>query len=402
MLIYLVVLFLIIACVFSFDIKGRKKGRLKWERIIVVVLILLAGLRNHVGTDTINYENTFVYNTPVLSDFFKYLSWDELREPLWALLMSFCKTVFGSFVALQFIHAFILNVLLLRFFKKNTDKVFTAFLITFLVSWFGLNFEILRQSLCTAIFLNAVLLLNERKFGPYVFLSLLMFGFHNFSIIISVLAPLVLYTRKEIFYPGLIILFVLIVVFVDETIMNLFFLQAEEFATDNMQEKINAYTNYSNYGYIKFNINGLIKLIVLSILFPLSIILLNGGKSDSNIHNERMRCNSHELLNLFIVMYIVFGVFTSKLNILFRFQQYYLPFVIVAATNVIYARYKKALLNLSFWLLFSVFIVDSVYTLYRPSGEAENSPVPYDTRYFPYTSVFEEKDPLRERMWNIY
>lgn len=401
MIIYFIVLVLITACVLTFDIKGRKKGRSQWERIVVIVLILLAGLRNHVGTDSIGYENTFYYDTPLLGEFFKYFTWEDLREPLWSLLMSFCKTIFGSFIALQFVHAIAVNILLLRFYKKMTDKVFTALLITFLVSWFGLNFEILRQSLCMAIFLNALLLLNEKKVGPYVLLSILMFGLHNFSIIIAALAPLVLYTRKEVFYPVLITLFILVVVYVDETIMNLFFFQAEEYATDNMQEKINAYTNYSNYGYIQFSINGFIKLFVLSVFFPLSVLFLNKDKGNSNDFNRSAKCNKRELLNLFIIMYIVFGVFTSKLNIMFRFQQYFLPFVIAAASNVIYTKHKSTLLTLSFWFFFSVFIGEAVYTLYKPSNQIDYSPVPYDTRYFPYTSVFEERDPLRERMWGL-
>lgn len=399
MLIYFIIFVLISACVISFDIRGKERGKSQWERIAVVVLILLAGLRNHVGTDSITYEHLFYYETPLLSDFFTYLSWRELREPLWALLMSCCKTVFGNFVALQFVHAIILNVLLLRFYKKITDKVFTALLITFIVSWFGLNFEILRQSLCTAIFLNAVFLLNERKIGTYILLSLIMFGIHNFSIVIALLTLFAFYTKKEILYTGLIFLLALIMVFADETIMNLFFSQVEGFANENMQEKIDAYTNYSNYGYIKFNINGIIKLFLLSILFPLSVIIMNQRNINSNEREDIIKFNNNEILNLFIVLYIMFGVFTAKLNIMFRFQQYFLPFVIAATANAIYIKNKNNLLKMSFVVLFLIFIVDAAYTLYKPSGRIDNSPVPYDTRYFPYTSIFEEEDPLRESMW---
>ena len=257
MIIYLIVLFVIASCAYTFDYKGRRRGKLQWERIVVFVLILLAGLRNHVGTDSISYEYTFYHNTPYLGDFLNNPSWMDLREPVWALFMSACKTFFRTFVFLQIIHATLLNVLLYRFYKKTTDKVFTALLVTFLVSWFGLNFEILRQSLCMAIFLNAIFLLKEKRILLYILLSIIIFGIHNFSIVMAALAPLVLYTRKEVFYPILVVVLILVVFFVDETVINMFFLQAEDFTNENMQEKINAYTNYSRYGYVNLNANGL-------------------------------------------------------------------------------------------------------------------------------------------------
>lgn len=406
MLIYLIVIFLLLSCVLHFDIRGRKQRRMFWESLIVVVLILLAGLRNHVGADSISYEYDFYYDTPILTDLFKSTSWLGMREPLWLFLMSFCKTIFGSFISLQFVHAILVNVLLYRFFKKMTDKVFTALLITFLTLWIGFNFEILRQSLCIAIFLNALLLLRDLKIARYVFFSIVMFGIQNFSIVMAVAAPLVMFANKKWLFPFLVLVSIYVFFFVDETLLNLFFLETERFANDNMQDKIDAYLNKDTYGYASYNINGIIKLFVLSVFFPLSIVFLNKNmvkidKCSINDREIRLGIQPEDFLNAFVSFYIVIGLLTSKLIIFFRFQQYVLPFVVAAASIVLFKKRRNKIVSICFYVLFSLFMIDSIITLYKPSSLV-SSPVSYDTRYFPYRSVFQEEDKLRKSMWDIH
>lgn len=401
MLAYLIVFILLLSSVYTYDVKGRKKGCSQREKFVVVALILLAGLRNHVGADSIAYEYGFYHDTPQLSNLFSNSSWVNLREPIWLLLMSFCKTIFGSFVSLQIVHAAILNYLLYRFYKANTVGVFTALLITFLVSWFGLHFEIMRQSLCIAIFLNAISLLREGKYGGYIILSILMFGIHNFSIVITTLVPFVLYTKKEIIYLAFALLIVFVVFYVDDSFLNLFFMEASEVANENMQHKMVAYTQYSKYGYVNLNFYGLLKLSILSVFFPLSALFLNKGNKSPHMSDTLTKygLQANEI-NKIILLYVFLGVLSAKLDILFRLQQYILPFVIAAAVNVMYSKQRKSWLTYAFTLLFSIFTIDAVITLYKPSSVADFS-VPYDTRYFPYTSIFQEPDPLREKMWGM-
>lgn len=402
MLAYFIVFILLLSSVYTIDVKGRIKGCSQREVFVVIVLILLAGLRNHVGADSISYEYSFYHETPLLSNLFSNKSFVELREPIWLLFMSFCKTIFGNFVSLQIIHAFILNFTLYRFYKKSSVGVLTALLLTFLTSWFTLNFEILRQSLCLAIFLDAVFLLKKKNYVWYVFLSILMFGIHNFSIVITTLVPFILFTKKEIAYSVLVLLIVLVIFFVDESVMNVFFSEANEFANDNMRDKITSYTHYNRYSYINLNFNGLLRLTLLSVLFPLSVLFLNKENKSSHLTdahtNSRNKVLQAKELNKFILLYVLFGVLSAKLSIIFRLQQYMIPFVIAAIVNVIYSKEKKSWLTYAFLLLFSVFMIDTVVTLYKPTSYSDSFE-PYNTRYFPYTSVFQEPDPLRERIW---
>lgn len=404
MFIYFFVFLLILICVYTFDIKGKQINRGFWEIVIVVVLILLAGLRNHVGSDSIAYEYTFNHSTPLLHDFLSIRDLNSIREPLWALLMSLCKTVFGSFVFFQFVHAIILNTLLFRFYKKLTDKTFTALLITFLVSWIGLNFEILRQSLCIAIYLNAILLLKDNKITSYILLSILMFGIHNFSVVLSIISPIILFVNKKWLYPTLLLAALFVIFFVDVTFLNMMFLETEDFRNSFMQRQIDAYTNHDIYGYVNLNMNGIIRLTVLYVLFPLSLFRLNKDNYLSSVKKQKITLNIYiiqieEFLNSFILLYMVFGLLSSKMVIFFRFQQYILPFVVVSSVIVFYKKQKKSLQTACFffYLLFMIFTIDAVVTLYNPSSS--NSLESYDTRYFPYTSVFQEPDPLREKMW---
>lgn len=92
---YLFVIVLLLICVYSFDIKGNRKNKHLWEMVVVFVLILVSGLRNHVGSDSMVYEYKFLYETELLKNFFKGKDLLELREPGWELLLSICKTIFG-------------------------------------------------------------------------------------------------------------------------------------------------------------------------------------------------------------------------------------------------------------------------------------------------------------------
>lgn len=372
-----------------------------WEYVIVFVLILVSGLRNHVGSDSMVYEYTFYNDIGLLNTFFNGRDIVDLREPGWEFFMSFCKTLFGSFVVVQIIHALVLNLLLYSFFKKTTDKVFTALLISFLIIWFEFNFESLRQSLCVAMFLNSLFLLKEKKFLKYVLISIIAFSIQNFSIIIFLVAPLFLYFPKKILIPSFVIIIIACYLFLDENILNLLVLGSENLLNDSMQTKVLSYTQSDSYGFQNSNLNGWIKLIAFNIVLPLSVICLNTQKIKKEKKyqsvNERSISNM-ELFNSMIMFYMCLGAIAAKFVILYRFQFYIAPILIVSSTILLYDKKVKSLFTFSFLFFFVIFMIDSARTLYMPSYRSLE---PYDTRYFPYKSVFQDPDPVRERRWGV-
>lgn len=395
-------LVVLIVCTWNYDIIGKKRNKRIWEYVVVFILILVSGLRNHVGSDSMVYEYTFYNDIGLLNTFFKGRDIVDLREPGWEFIMSFCKTLFGSFVAVQIIHAIILNLLLYSFFKKTTDKVFTALLISFLVIWFEFNFESLRQSLCVALFLNSLFLLKEKKFIKYVFISIIAFSIQNFSIFIFLVAPLFIFSPKKILIPSFVIIIIAGYLFIDENILNLLVLGSENLLNDSMQTKVLSYTQSDSYGFQNSNLNGWIKLIAFNIVLPISVIFLNIKKikieKKCQLGDEQNLLNK-EWFNRMIMLYMFLGAIAAKFVILYRFQFYITPILIVSSTILLYDKKVKSLFSFSFLFFFLIFMIDSVHTLYMPSST--RSLESYDTRYFPYKSVFQDPDPVRERRWGL-
>ena len=95
---------MLLVLAYRYDYKGYVKNRNLWENAVLLLMIFVVGLRYHIGSDTVVYEWNFNTSyTPYFDQFLK--DWNEKGQPLWWFVMSFCKTYFHSFVAVQFFHA---------------------------------------------------------------------------------------------------------------------------------------------------------------------------------------------------------------------------------------------------------------------------------------------------------
>ncbi|MBR3960006.1 MAG: EpsG family protein [Bacteroidales bacterium] len=376
---YLLIALLIAILAYQYDIKNKSAGRSFWEKCVVTLLIVIVGLRYHIGSDTVVYEWHFkTIETPVLSDFFQ--KDNLLVQPLWAFVMSFCKTVFGSFIAVQFFHAIVYHVLAFRFIKKTTQYTFTALLFFFILLWFANSFEVLRESISSVIFLNSLFLLREKKFIKYILCAIVAMGFHSFAFIMFVLAPLVVFSNKYVLCIICALIYI-VVQFVDLSEINRVLISVMAFS-DTIGNKATIYIGQKDSTVISFL--GLIRLVFIGLFLPICVILFSDKKDSPFVK--------------LVIFWMLLMLLKSKLPILYRMNNYLQLIYIVLLVNLLYNNTRtsiKSLKPLLIALSCGVLIMGYV-DVYRPDPSFQSSKVPYDIRYFPYRTVFQDPVPMRE------
>ena len=298
--------------------------------------------------------------------------------------MSFCKTVSGSFIFFQILHAIIFNTLLLSFVRKTTEKVFSVLLILFLTNWHTFNFEILRESLAVAFFLHALLALKEKRYIKYVLWAVVGSLFHMFAFVIFVIVPVLCFLPSKYTFPTLVVfsLFALrFASFFNSAMAFVFVESTARFMSDDVVSKLEAYTLGGNReGFITLNLLGLTEVLILQILLPLIIL----------IRLYKMKVD--KIFISCIVLFILFSILQTNILIVYRFKNYCLIPLLVCMVNVLYDRaFRKNMLRLAYVTLLGIYVLWGAYNFYRPDERlSPGGHVKYDTRYFPYKSVFDK------------
>ena len=146
MLIYIVVTVLLLYLSYYYDISGKRVGRDGWYNAVLVFLILIAGLRWRVGTDTIAYLARFYHIYPTLENF-AISEYGLGQDPFYALINVIVKTLGGRFYMVQIIQATIVNVLVFKYIKRHSKYIFTCVLFYFFINYLNYNMETMRGSI---------------------------------------------------------------------------------------------------------------------------------------------------------------------------------------------------------------------------------------------------------------
>lgn len=388
MLIYIVILLILIYLSYWNDYKGHTAKFDSQYRWTMIMLILLAGLRNHVGSDSIGYEHNFedihllFRNVKSVKDIF------TISQPFWNLSLYLVKITTDSFVVFQFFHAIVLNVLVFRFVKKVTPYCFTAITFFFIMSWWNLSFEVLRESICVALFLNATLELNERKYKNYIIYALIATFYHWFAFIPFLLQPFLMFANRRLVYVSFAAVCAFALFILDADTINSMLLLATSDNDSEAARRMMTYTmDYSRYSFTNINLMGLIKLLLLDVLFP--VMLIRRNKDDKY----------SDLLNTMCLLFVFFSIMATKIIISGRFCNYYIIPVCVVSSMVIYQN-RKTLSNTIVSGLLVLNLLFTLRTFYLPDNPNMN--INYDCRYIPYTTIFQDPDPVRERYYGTY
>lgn len=176
---------LLLSVIFTIAVKNKRlecRGRLYsllW--LAMVPLAVVGAIRYYVGTDyTVYMQNQFKF---ILG----------LKEPgYWQVvdyeigfekLVQYCGNILGN-VELFFPIVSIAFVLLISMFISNQSENEVLSIILFVLScYYNFSFNIIRQTLATAIFLFAIRFIERRNWIVYMFCIVIAFTFHKTAIL---------------------------------------------------------------------------------------------------------------------------------------------------------------------------------------------------------------------------
>lgn len=158
--------------------------------IICVVLSLIFAYRELffpelMGNDYFSYKSWYNYiNIETMPFVFKNLGFN--------LLISFCKILHFDFHEFLFVCSFIINFLNFNYIRKNSKNEIVSFLIYITMFYFS-SFNIMRQWISCAIFLNAINYIYEKKKWKYIISISIACLFHDSALILFLLYPILNY-----------------------------------------------------------------------------------------------------------------------------------------------------------------------------------------------------------------
>lgn len=376
-IVFIVLLFFTVKC----DIQKKRKNYNTFLIIAIVLLILMAGLRNGVGSDTQNYANYF-YGTPTIGDLFQGgvdIEWSS--QPLWFLFNAVVRTISNHFLLFQLIHAIVFNLLLIRFLKQTTLYIFTSLLMIYCIAWWNYCFEVEREAICVILFLNGILELRKSNVWKFLLWCLPGYFIHWFFFPIVLIVLLFYYVGPALavafFSITAIILFIVDTSFISQTIMAFFI----EYGGGESIDTLSSYFQTGiSHGFSSINIFG---LAMSAIMLSPYIISGIGTYKKTKI----------TLDIILVILYVFFFISQGRLIILSRYLNYLIPFVIVILVNYVYQNKKKDFISMFLLVMMFNFCLEGYSNFKAPLKVLGNSN--YNVYHIPYTSIFDDPNPNR-------
>lgn len=379
---YIIIFLFLLFFSVSIDLRNNRNKYNTYVKVAIVLLILLAGLRNGVGSDTHNYAAMF-YKAPTLGELLggnSDLEW--LKQPLWYISNTIVKSISNHFLLFQLLHAVVFNLLLLRFLRRTTNYVFTALLLIYCIVWWTMSFEVLRESICVVLFLNAILELQKGSVKNYLLWCFPGVFIHWFFPPIVLIVLLLNYMKPVIsvgvFTCAAVFLFVIDTSFISQNIMGVYL---SFIGDEDSTEALHSYLqNESAHGFSSLNIFGLVMSFILVSPYVISGI------------GMYKRTNNKVGLSL-IIMYVFFFIAQGRLVILSRYLNYLTPYAIVVLANYFYQIKKDTIVRAFLVVMMMVFCYEGYSNFKAPSKILGNSK--YNYYHIPYTSIFDTPDSRR-------
>lgn len=371
MIYFFIILFLFVL-VIVFDIIGYRKGYYVFLSLSLFIFILISGLRYKVGGDTLVYMEEYE-SLPTIDEFSTFDISKTRYDYLWVVFCAFCKFFSGDYFFMQFVQAFIINIIYFYFICRNTSYRFTAILLYFLFGFLYFNTEIMRESVAIAVFLLAVQLYYSKKWLRYYTLCTIAFFIHSSALSLFLFPFVSKIKLNNLFFYSLILL-----VLVSAILWQQFKEYIEYVAlVSSIQSKVNSYVDNIDFDS---NLKGLIFGIFLFALLPLLFVFIAKGNH---------MCSFREAP--FLWLYISFGIFTIFNVIIFtRFQNYlFFPFIVFLSNLVFDYKCKGKIYLLKVVPLLVILFVGRYfsYFMYEP-----NSSTYMYQRYFPYNSIISKEE----------
>lgn len=375
-MIYLLVLFLLLCLSFRYDICGKTKYRNQWYLAILIIFILIAGLRYRIGIDTQRYLFHFYHDYPTI-DQFSFKDYNITRSPFYVLLNSIVLSLGGRFYIVQLINAAFVNYLILRYFKKHSEYIFTCAFFFFLISYVYLMFEIMRANFSIVICLYAYDYMQEKKWLKAYSLLLVATMFHAQTLALYII-PLLLFLRFNKW--GVL---VLLGAYLGGSILQqslgdyAFLLEGNE----KLEDKVSGYAESDRYGENTHNIGYFLVSILPMVVYPLFSIWYCKRYSGND---------SLKKLEPFVMQGVAFVMVQTSFVIAYRYVDYYRIYFALFYAESFVCMVKRKNLHLKMGLAYvtcSIIFSPLLFGIQRY----------FDCRYQPYSSVISKTvDKVRE------
>lgn len=368
-MIYILITAWLLILAYIYDIRGFKKNKSFWFVFIQLVLILLAGLRYRIGTDTPNYIERFYREYPAL-DAFSFSDYPIGGDgPLYVLMNSFIISLGGRFFLVQLIQAAFVISLVFRYVKKHSNYIFTCAFFYFIVCFVQFNYEIMRGSMSIVVCLYANDMALEKKWIKSYTLYFIAILFH-FQAVVLLLLPLFRFVK---FNPRAVL--ILLVAFVGGFLVQLYF--GELINALALAEAVNnKATRYAENEV--FNGAGGNFYYYVVYIFPLLFYTIY---SLFIIKRSHQSTNNIIELEPWVMLGLMFLLLQMNLQIMSRFVDYFRAyFVLYIAECTVLVCQKKNSSRFNQFVKLAVFLIPFLFlTGYQYKNTYR--------RYYPYSSV---------------
>lgn len=396
-MIYIAIFVYLIVLAFLYDFCGYRKRRKLHLLISLCMLVLVAGLRYRIGSDTVVYMDDFKYY-PVLSG----LQWNDFtdtrHDPLWILLNVCCKTLCNDFTIVQCVVSLVHISLMTKFWKKVCPSfLFSVLLFYYMFEYLKMNMEVMREAIALPLVLIALLALSERRGWKAVLLVITAAMFHRWSAVVFVLFWCFyrLFTFSRSVAMCIVTFFMLMAVAERNWIYSL---------TENLTQFDSPYTRsiafYSTtekYMMQDLNWKGILSLFGSAVAY----LLMNASCRGDYGKYLRIDVRIFESVILFSIILINLKY---SFQIFYRFYDYFQTFTSLLAiiwfarlTNKTYA-YRKRLVLYVFCMVIPVFYTVKSLTVYFADNPTDSKRL---SIYYPYYSVLDPKED-RKREFSIF
>lgn len=354
--------------------------------ICLLILILLAGLRYRIGSDTLAYQE-YYQSIPSLSQLSINYIQTSTQEPGWIIYNSILKTMGLSFYILQLLNSFLINSIIGIFIWKITKYKYFSLLCYTIILYPNFNFEILRQSISIAIFILGFFKLVKKQYIYYFILIFFASMFH-YSAIVLFLVPFIVKHITKLINKPFIFLIISIITF---ALSFIFRISLSDMLLLFPIAQNKTFVYFSNMEESSFNASLLLNLI-LNVGLPIYIIQFI-GKELNHLDSKRI---SQRYLKTFLALCCI-SVFSyclsATLPIFYRINWYFLCFGILLYPYLIDISSSLGLKKkYGILLVLSILVFKGRVYFNRD----ENNVAIYE-KYYPYSSIFNEfKDHKRE------
>lgn len=394
-MVYILSLIAICSCAIYFDISGERKNYNFFYLLLLIWFICVSVFQYGVGVDIINYTREYRRFNITFFKFHNIFDYQgERMQPGWVLMLYLCRRITDDFFFMRAIIVIFVNISIFRFFKKESNYPFICVLLYALFGYLVINFNMLRQAIPMAIFLNIYPYLKNGKYLKYYLGVVIAYMFHNSAIILLIIPIFTLIKSKRILFYVMVPLSVLVIIFVllaDWGQVLLFFI--DNGLVDLLNEydaaKINSFMDGDRLGYEAgggYNIIGLIYNLVLS-GFPLLLIIYYISKQkDLGIP-------------LLSIMYLILSLMATNMPIMWRFRAYF-DFFYFIVTAYVFIELSHGFFRNSKLLLCIIAVGILSFSVYRElfSPLEEFGGLRYIDQYYPYHSILNPVDePVRQK-----